>query len=144
MKDTPLRFRCRDTILPTKNTYYNLLKFPHHFIRIIKRIFCAWDGLPGNIKVIETLKDVDTIEELVKNHDAIYLMTDSRESRWLPTILANKYNKVPFIHLHKHKKIQHKIFEVSSACLPTDDSGGRLAGNGRKFEFKHYFLRHLF
>lgn len=40
------------------------------------------------------MKDVDLLEELVKEHDVLYLMTDSRESRWLPTILANKYNKV--------------------------------------------------
>lgn len=43
---------------------------------------------------METLKDVDFLEKLVESHDVIYLMTDSRESRWLPTILANKFNKV--------------------------------------------------
>lgn len=45
-------------------------------------------------QTMETLKDVDSLEKLVESHDVIYLMTDSRESRWLPTILANKFNKV--------------------------------------------------
>lgn len=42
-------------------------------------------------KISETL---DTLEELVKEHDVLFLLTDNRESRWLPTVLANKYNKI--------------------------------------------------
>ena len=33
------------------------------------------------------------IENLVKEHDVLYLLLDSREARWLPTVLANKYDK---------------------------------------------------
>ncbi|KRX07613.1 Molybdenum cofactor biosynthesis, MoeB [Pseudocohnilembus persalinus] len=55
--------------------------------------------MPGHFLVNEeqekeALKNVDILEQLVQEHDAMFLMTDSRESRWLPTILANKYNKI--------------------------------------------------
>jgi ubiquitin-like modifier-activating enzyme ATG7 len=33
------------------------------------------------------------LEKLVNDHDVLFLLLDSREARWLPTVLANKYNK---------------------------------------------------
>ena len=41
----------------------------------------------------ETFETLDLIESLVKEHDVLYLLLDSREARWLPTVLANKYDK---------------------------------------------------
>lgn len=39
-------------------------------------------------------KDVEQLEQLVKEHDVIFLALDSREARWLPTVLACKHKKI--------------------------------------------------
>lgn len=54
--------------------------------------------MPGHT-VSESLKEETTqalikIENLVKEHDVLFLLTDSRESRWLPTMLGVAHNKV--------------------------------------------------
>ena len=38
--------------------------------------------------------DVKRLEKLVDEHDVIFLLMDSRESRWLPTVLGAAKGKV--------------------------------------------------
>eukprot|EP00758_Cryptobia_borreli_P007054 Tbor_TRINITY_DN5239_c0_g2::TRINITY_DN5239_c0_g2_i1::g.16291::m.16291/K08337/ATG7; ubiquitin-like modifier-activating enzyme ATG7 len=45
-------------------------------------------------EVAQCRKDVELLERLIKSHDVIYLLTDSRESRWLPTVLATVNEKL--------------------------------------------------
>lgn len=39
-------------------------------------------------------KDVEQLEKLVSEHDVIFLLMDTRESRWLPTVIAASKRKV--------------------------------------------------
>ena len=44
-----------------------------------------------------TRSDVATLEKLIDEHDVVYLLMDSRESRWLPTLLGAAKSKVRHI-----------------------------------------------
>lgn len=42
----------------------------------------------------QTKEDVAKLEELIASHDAVFLLMDSRESRWLPTVIAAAQGKI--------------------------------------------------
>ncbi|KAL9938113.1 hypothetical protein V8E36_002736 [Tilletia maclaganii] len=42
----------------------------------------------------QATKDIETLQTLIDSHDAVFLLMDSRESRWLPTMLCAAQNKI--------------------------------------------------
>nr|CAI5821254.1 unnamed protein product [Callosobruchus analis] len=47
----------------------------------------------GESMLEQTKQSVEKLTQLIKGHDVIFLLLDSRESRWLPTLIASVENK---------------------------------------------------
>jgi len=51
--------------------------------------------IPNNPTSLNQAKsDVAKLEQLIDEHDAVFLLMDSRESRWLPTVIGASKKKV--------------------------------------------------
>lgn len=52
--------------------------------------------MPGHsVSLVEqTRKDAELIEQLITSHDAVFLLMDTRESRWLPSMLCAYHKKI--------------------------------------------------
>nr|XP_021186875.2 ubiquitin-like modifier-activating enzyme ATG7 [Helicoverpa armigera] len=48
----------------------------------------------GDAMTDETVDNVKRIAQAVDDHDVLFLLLDSREARWLPTLLGNHYGKI--------------------------------------------------
>ncbi|KAK2091447.1 Autophagy protein 7 [Saguinus oedipus] len=47
----------------------------------------------SNVTLEQARKDVEQLEQLIENHDVIFLLMDTRESRWLPAVIAASKRK---------------------------------------------------
>ncbi|CAJ1947747.1 unnamed protein product [Cylindrotheca closterium] len=51
--------------------------------------------MPGHSESLESVQEsVSQLDTLVQEADAIFLLTDTRESRWLPTVMAAAHDKI--------------------------------------------------
>ena len=56
--------------------------------------------MPGHLFDKNSTESINKLSNLIQSHDVLFLVTDSRESRWLPTVLGAIFNKVlPNNHL---------------------------------------------
>ena len=39
-------------------------------------------------------RETDRLQKLISEHDVVYLLTDNRESRWLPTVIGQIEQKI--------------------------------------------------
>ncbi|KAF6025418.1 ATG7 [Bugula neritina] len=87
---------CQDGGLPKAETAAQSLKliFPGVDAKGVS-LTIPMPGHPVPTNAVESIKkDVAVLEELISEHDAVFLLMDSRESRWLPTLVGAAKNKI--------------------------------------------------
>jgi hypothetical protein len=60
------------------------------------------------------------LDELIQNHDVIFALTDSREARWLPTVMCSAHDKV-------------SLSETAISCLLLTSSDAHQCSPGIRF-----------
>ncbi|OXB61248.1 hypothetical protein ASZ78_006383 [Callipepla squamata] len=112
-------------------------------------------GHPVNfseVTMAQAQKDVATLEELIDAHDVVFLLMDTRESRWLPAVIAASKRKLvinaalgfdTFVVM-RHGLKKPKQQESGNACFnsapgPSDLLGSSLFSNIPGYKLGCYF-----
>uniref|UniRef100_A0A669P3Q0 Ubiquitin-like modifier-activating enzyme ATG7 n=1 Tax=Phasianus colchicus TaxID=9054 RepID=A0A669P3Q0_PHACC len=112
-------------------------------------------GHPVNfseVTMAQARKDVATLEELIDAHDVVFLLMDTRESRWLPAVIAASKRKLvinaalgfdTFVVM-RHGLKKPKQQETGNACFstapgPSDLLGSSLFSNIPGYKLGCYF-----
>lgn len=81
--------------------------------------------MPGHVvgqSMMKTTKEaVRKLEELVQSHDVVFLLLDSREARWLPTLLCAAMNKIVInaaLGFDSYTVQRHGMRNLSDSCSP--------------------------
>ncbi|KAG8813524.1 Autophagy protein 7 [Serendipita sp. 399] len=85
-------------------------------------MFIPMPGHPiGKDLVEQTKKDVQLLEKLFDEHDVVFLLMDSRESRWLPSVLGASKKKASGWQGHDQPpQINNKTQIIMNAALGFD------------------------
>lgn len=92
----------------------------------------------GESLLQQVKEDVSTLEQLIDSHDAVFLLMDSRESRWLPTVIGAAKQKLVLtaaLGFDSFLVMRHGIREMgtdgplpSTAAIPRNSIPGRMLG----------------
>lgn len=83
--------------------------------------------MPGHMHSDSLLADCRQIDHLISTCDVVFLLTDSRESRWLPTVLAKRHSKLCIciaIGFDSYLAMRHgpSCYFCQDSCLPLTDT----------------------
>lgn len=86
--------------------------------------------------------DAAALEELIASHDVVFLLTDTRESRWLPTLLATVLRKPTFttaLGFDTFLVMRHGLPPAVDGFPPATDGTSVDGGPGRRRRLGCYF-----
>lgn len=110
-------------------------------VKSLKRIFPAVEAegvvmaipMPGHPvpshEVNSVLEDCRCLHNLIDSHDAVFLLTDTRESRWLPTLLCANANKITItaaLGFDSFLVMRHGAGPLGTLCDFKDDVSGEM------------------